>query len=60
LDLVKRVPDVSKRQLAVDHVVEDATQAPDVRLEGDLDHFRSTPSLALILSSNEKNKQLEL
>jgi hypothetical protein len=41
---------VTERQLAVDHVVEDAAQAPNVRLEGDLDDSGPAGSLALVLN----------
>jgi hypothetical protein len=40
---------VTERQLAVDHVVENAAQAPNVRLEGDLDDSGAAGYLALVL-----------
>lgn len=49
LDLVERVPDVSEGQPAIDHVVEDASQTPDVRLVSDLDHLGAAAALAYVL-----------
>ena len=48
-DLVIGISDVREWQLSVDHVVEDAAEAPDVRLEGDFHDLRTAAAATLIL-----------